>query len=32
MEGETCSPSDAAKSVQYDGESLDFGDAGVDLI
>jgi hypothetical protein len=29
---DACSPSDSAAPAQYDGESLDFGDAGVDLI
>ncbi|MGB5489034.1 MAG: hypothetical protein WBN06_16715 [Lysobacterales bacterium] len=29
---DTCSPDDSTASAQYNGESLDFGDAGVDLI
>lgn len=29
---DTCSPSRATDPVQYDGESLDFGDEGEDLI
>jgi len=27
-----CSPSDSTASTQYDGEGLDFGNAGVDFI
>lgn len=32
MVSDTCSPPGATDSVQYDGESLDFGDEGVDLV
>ena len=32
MVSDSCSPSNATDSVQYDCESLDFGDEGVDLI
>jgi hypothetical protein len=32
VESDICSPSDATESSQYDGESLDFGDAGMELI